>query len=386
MKKISLIFSVLMLSSAMGYSMELTPTTDPSLDILPKEALIVLNYYLNSRLTINAIRCINRSCNKNAPSQEELNKSFAQAVPQAYQDDMDEEPSPCMHIEYWKRCGAYPETVFFKFLETDQNKFARFIYSEYGLNHNDALNMAAKQGNVKATKLLIADYYADDTNRALTTAVVHSFKDLAHMLIKDHHASLTFVHETAAKDGNIKLFNLFIKLYDGLKCKLSTDTFFKAAGGCNHSDLEDCGHKSIIRLLISEYKERNIDGTIFKASSPCKEGMIKWLITQYKSHFSEYTICEILRILACDCKHTALENCEHKNTMELLISEYQPRDMDEIIMPNGSFDHQKKDIVEWLMAQHRQSFSEHGIQCALREAQIYRHDELACCLKRYCKK
>ena len=278
MKKLSLILNIIILSSATCYGMESTLSANVNLDILPKDVIIAIGYLLDAH-DIDTLRCVNKACQQKTLSLEEIDDNFICAIPKAIEED------DTALLLRWKRYGARTRKIFQNLLEANKKDCARLIYSECGLVANNELELAAKYGNTENTKLLITDYYADDTSRALTPAVAYGFKDLAIMLIQKYGASLSFAHKKAAKDGNTNLFKLFVELYldPNMTEKLTVEPFFEAAAGCNHSDLENCGHKDIITLLISEYRWRNIDGTIFKASSPCKEGIIKWLITHYKS-------------------------------------------------------------------------------------------------------
>lgn len=372
MKKLSPIFSILALNFTMGYGMELITIADTNLDTLHKELVIEIQYHLNNRRAINAIRCINKSCNEKVPSQEKLNEYLLSVVPKAYQDDMDGEPFALVHLQYWSRCGAYPTVLFFNFLETDQNKLARFIYSECGLSANDELERAAKYGNIKATELLIADYYADDTSRALITAVSYGCKDLATMLIRNHKASFPFVRKTAAQDGNLKLFNLCIEFYPQDKDALADELkpfLPETAQGCPHSDLENCGHKDIITLLISEYQLPNLHQTLFSATGFGRVGMVKWLITHYKSSFNDNQLNASLLTAVSSCSHSDSENCGHKDIIKLLISEYQLSSTHETLIQKIEFG--QEGIFIWLITQYKSSFNQKTICAAISKAEEY---------------
>ncbi len=317
MKKLSLIFSILMLHVATGHGMEFTPA-DTNLYTLPAETFIEMNYYLDSQ-SINAIRCINKLCNQKMPSQEQINKNLLLAIPKALEDD---NGAP---LRYWKQRGAYAEKIFLNLLETGQKNFARFVYSECNLNANNALELASKYGNIDNVKLLIADYYADDTNRALTTAVRYGFKDLAIMLIRKYQAKLYFVCETAARNGDIKQFKLSIEIY-------CTDAGYyplsKTAAGCAHSDVESCGHKEIIILLNSEYHIPITDEALIEAVQLGQEGMVQWLITHYKSNFSQPAICNLISMINTHkangyTQHSQAKQLSYNNILHILESSKQ---------------------------------------------------------------
>ncbi len=228
-----------MLHVATGHGMEPMPITNVNLDTLPGDLVIEIGYFLDAE-NIDTLRCVNKACQEKVVSQEELNKNLLLVIPKAFEDN---DGAP---LRLWQHYGACSKKIFFNLLETDKKNLARFVYSQCNLEANNALGLAAKQGNMKATKLLMVDYRAYATNNALTTAVQYGFNDLATMLIKDHRADLPFVRKAAARRGDIELFDLFIEL-DPPEAFSLTDELVQAAIG---------GHITLFNKIITNNYSR----------------------------------------------------------------------------------------------------------------------------------
>ncbi len=287
MKKLYLHYTslsfVLLFTVGIAQGMEITSLENsPNLDTLAKDTLKEIGFFLDAQ-NIAAMRCVNTLCNKKVISQEELNKLFSQAVLKTLKED------DASDMQRWQRYVSCPQ-IFLNFLTTDKKNLARIVYAQCNFDPNTILDKAAQYGDMQGAQLIIEDYYPNDVNRAFKTALLHGYNDLAIMLTK-YKANSNFICMTAAADGDMKLFDLVATIClpygDGL-------SVISAVNGCSHSHLEECGHKSIINSLINIYKAPNINEALFSAVDKGREGMVIWLVTEYRSKYENKIIHEAI--------------------------------------------------------------------------------------------